>query len=49
MKRNKLTKFMKRQLDADEFEESLGNLDDFGKQTGIKSEKEYVLPSQIMD
>lgn len=31
---------MKRQLDADEFEESLGNLDDLGKSTGIKSQKE---------
>lgn len=30
---------MKRQLDADEFEESL-NLDNFHKQSGIKSEKE---------
>lgn len=38
--RNKLSKFMKKQLDADEFEDSLGHMDDLNKQTGIRSEKE---------
>lgn len=36
----KLGKLMKKQLNPDDFEESVEDLNDFGKQKGIKSEKE---------
>lgn len=31
---------MRKQINADDFEESVEDLNDFGKQTGIKSAKE---------
>lgn len=37
----KLGKLMRKQINADDFEESVEDLNDFGKQTGIKSTKEY--------
>lgn len=36
----KIGKLMRKQLDADDFEESVEDLNDFGKQTGVKSDKE---------
>jgi hypothetical protein len=39
----KLGKLMKKQLNPDDFEESVEDLNDFGKQSCIKSEKEYAL------
>ena len=39
----KLGKLMKKQLNPDDFEESVEDLNDFGKQNCIKSEKEYAL------
>lgn len=36
----KLGKLMRKQINADDFEESVEDLNDFGKQSGIKSTKE---------
>jgi len=42
----KLGKLMKKQISPDDFEESVEDLNNFDKKVGIKSDKEWVPPSE---